>query len=147
MINIIFTKMENFMNYGPAGDAADLRRMGSGMRSLDTALLKSKVAKDAEKREQSFSKDEDEVKTEGEFEPSSSRSIDVIFSATDQYIASVVANMVDNVCQHEARIDELKVDKEQSFDEETARRMIPLNPIPIANEGEPKKKSLKPVDI
>ena len=55
--------------------------------------------------------------------------------------------MVDNVCLHEARIDELKVDKETSFDEETARRMIPLNPIPIANEGEPKKKSLKPVDI
>jgi len=39
MINIIFGKMENFMNYGPAADAADLKRISSGLKSLSNAGL------------------------------------------------------------------------------------------------------------
>jgi len=32
----------------------------------------------------------------------------VNFQAVDQYVHAVVANMVDNVCLYEARIDEIK---------------------------------------
>ena len=63
------------MSYGPGGDAADLKRMSSGIKSLGNAGLQMKIAQ---------LKAESEGTTEA---PSSSRSKDgnteIIFSATD----------------------------------------------------------------
>jgi hypothetical protein len=46
MINIVFGKMENIMNYNATADSADMKRINSGISSgnLERASLKPKMS-------------------------------------------------------------------------------------------------------